>query len=74
MSILNKPFIDEWTNAENHFNVEKTLIMLEDMMQQASEIDGNKQTALSAKQVYLQLKNLDNLVSKLKERRDNEQH
>jgi len=74
MSILNKPFIDEWTNAENHFNVEKTLIMLEDMMQQASEIDGNKQTALSAKQVYGQLKNLDNLVSKLKERRDNEQH
>lgn len=70
MSILNKPFIDEWQNE--HFHVAKTLTLLENVINQASEPDGNKQTARSAKEAYHYLLEFNNLVIALKEQRDNE--
>lgn len=70
MSILDKPFIDEWQNE--HFHVAKTLTLLENVINQASSVDGNKPTARSAKEAYHYLLEFNNLVIALKEKRDNE--
>lgn len=71
MSILEKKFLDDWAEKEQHVSI--VLTLLEDMVQQSAEQDGNQQTAKMARITYQQLASTANLVKQLRASRDADQ-
>lgn len=68
MSILDKKFLDDWVDKDQQ--VSTVLTLLEDMVQQSAEQDGNPATAKMARITYQQLATTANLVKQMRAQRD----